>query len=62
MKHTAKGKIEGRIEVTGIRGSRRKQLQNDLKEKRGYCNLVDEALNRTVCRTLLGRGYGPLSK
>jgi hypothetical protein len=28
--------IEGRIEVTGRRGRRRKQLLDDVKEKRGY--------------------------
>jgi len=28
--------IEGRIEVTGRRGKRRKELPDDFKEKRGY--------------------------
>ena len=37
-------KIHGRIEVTGIRGRIRKQLVNDLKEKRGYWRLQNEAL------------------
>jgi hypothetical protein len=36
LKHVIKGKIEGRIEVTGRQGRRRKQLLDDLKEKRGY--------------------------
>jgi len=31
--------IEGRIEVTGRRGKRRKELPDDLKEKRGYWKL-----------------------
>ena len=37
-KHVIEGKIEGRIEVTGRRGRRRKQLPDDLKETRGYWN------------------------
>jgi hypothetical protein len=38
------GKIEGRIEVTGRRGRRRKQVQENLNEKRGYWKLKEEAL------------------
>jgi hypothetical protein len=34
LKHIIVGKIEGRIEMTGRRGRRRKQLLGDLKEKR----------------------------
>jgi hypothetical protein len=41
LKHVIEGKIEERIEVTGRRG-RRHQLLDDLKEKRGYCKLIDE--------------------
>jgi hypothetical protein len=33
-KHVTEGQIEERIEVTGRRGRRRKQLLDDLKEKR----------------------------
>ena len=33
MRIVIEGKIQGRIEVTGRRGIRRKQLLNDLKEK-----------------------------
>jgi hypothetical protein len=36
LKRVIEGKIEGRIEVTGRRGRRRKQLLDDLKETRGY--------------------------
>jgi hypothetical protein len=36
LKNVIEGKIEGRIEMTGRRGRRRKQLLDDLKEKRGY--------------------------
>jgi hypothetical protein len=50
--------LEGRTEVTGRRGRRRKQLMDDLKERRGYWKLKEEALDRTVWRTRFGRGYG----
>jgi hypothetical protein len=39
LKHVIEGKIEERIEVTGRRGSRRKQLLDDLKKNRGYWKL-----------------------
>jgi hypothetical protein len=54
------GKLEGRIEMTERRGRRRKQLLDDLKEKRRYCKLKEEALDCTVWRTCFGRGYGPV--
>jgi len=41
LKHVIVGKREGRVEVTGRRGRRRKQLRNNLKEKRGYCKLKE---------------------
>jgi hypothetical protein len=44
--------------MTGRRGRRRKQLLDDLKEKRRYWKLKDEALDRTQWRTRFGRGYG----
>ena len=57
LKHVIKGKIEGRIEVTGRRGRRCKELQSDRKGKRGSCKLNEEALVRSVRTTCLGRGY-----
>jgi hypothetical protein len=54
------GRLEGRIEMMERRGRRRKQLLGDLKEKRRYCKLKEEALERTLCRTRFGRGYGPV--
>jgi hypothetical protein len=57
MKHDFQGKIVGMVDATEIRGRRRKQLLNDLKEKRGYCKLQKEALDRTLWRTRLGRVY-----
>jgi hypothetical protein len=58
LKHVFLVKIEGRIEVEERRGRRRKQLLDDLKEKRGYCKFKGEALDRTMWRTHFGRGYG----
>ena len=46
--------------MKGRRGSRCKQLLNDLEEKRGYWKLNEEALDRTVWRTRFRRGYGPV--
>jgi hypothetical protein len=60
LKHVMLGKIEGRIEVTGRRERRRKQLLDDVKEKRRYWKLKEEALDRTLWRTRFGRGYGPV--
>jgi hypothetical protein len=53
-------KIKGRIKVTGRRGSRRRKLLDDFKERRGYSHLKEEALDRTMRTTRLGRGFGPL--
>jgi len=52
--------IEGRIEVTGRRGRRRKQLLDYIKKNRRQCKLKDEELDRTVWRSHAGRGYGPI--
>ena len=48
LKRVIEGKIKGRIEVTGRRGRRRRKLLDELKEKRGYCHLKEEALDRTM--------------
>jgi hypothetical protein len=53
------GKLGGRIEMTERQDRRRKQLLDDLKEKRRYWKLKEEALDRTLWRTRFGRGYGP---
>jgi hypothetical protein len=41
-------KIQGGIEVIGRQGRRRRKLLDDLKEKRGYSHLKEEALDCTV--------------
>jgi hypothetical protein len=46
--------------MTGRLGRKRKQLLGDLKEKRGYWKLKEEALVRAPWRTGFGRGYGPV--
>jgi hypothetical protein len=46
--------------MTGRRGRRRKQLLDDLKEKRRYWKLKEEAHDRTLWSTRFGRGYGPV--
>jgi hypothetical protein len=54
--------IEGKIEGTGRRGRRSKQLQNDFKEKRTYWKLKADALDRTLWRTCSGRDYGRVAR
>jgi len=39
--------------VARRRGRRRKKLLDDLKDRRGYSYLKEEALNRTIWRHLL---------
>ena len=41
-------KIKGQIEVTRRRGRKCKKLLDDLKDRRGYCQLKEEALDRTM--------------
>jgi hypothetical protein len=38
------GKIEGELEVTGRQGRRHGNLLDDLKERRGYWKLKEEAI------------------
>jgi len=60
LQQVIEGKIKGGIEVTGGRGRRRRKLLDDLKERRGYYHLKEEALDRTMCRARFGRGFGPV--
>jgi hypothetical protein len=50
--------IEGKIERTGRRGRRSKQLQDNLKKTRGYQKLKEGAVYCTLWRTHFARGYG----
>ena len=60
LQHVIEGKIKGQIEVTRWRGRKRKKLLDDLKDRRGYCQLKEEALDRTMWRNRFGRGFGPV--
>jgi hypothetical protein len=44
--------------VTVRRGRRCRKLLDDLKERRGYCHLKEEALDHTMWRLHFGRGFG----
>jgi hypothetical protein len=46
--------------VTGRQGRRRRELLDDLKERRGYSHLKEEALDRTMWRAGFGRDFGPV--
>jgi len=39
---------------------RYKQLLDELKERKGYSYLKEEALDRTMWRARFGRGFGPV--
>ena len=60
LQQVIEGKIKGQIEVTRRRGRRRKKLLDDVKDRRGYCQLKEEALDRTMWRNRFGRGFGPV--
>jgi len=60
LRQVIEGKIQVGIEVTGRQGKRRRKLLDDLKERRGYCHLKGEALDRTMWRAGFGRGFGPV--
>jgi hypothetical protein len=49
----------GIVAVRGIEKGRT-ELLDDVKEKRRYWKLKEEALDRTMWRTRFGRGYGPV--
>jgi hypothetical protein len=46
--------------VIGRLGRRRKRLFDDRKVKRGYCKLEEEELDRTLWRSRVGIGCGPV--
>ena len=60
LKQVIEGKIKGEMNVTRRRGRRRKKLLDDLKDRRGYSHLKEEALDRTMWRNCFGRGFGPV--
>ena len=60
LQQVIEGKINGHIEVTRRWGRRRKKLLDDLKDRRGYWILKEEALDCTMWRNRFGRGFGPV--
>ena len=60
LKQGIEGKIKGDMEVARRRGRRRKKLLDDLEDRRGYCHLKEETLDRTMWRHLFGGGFGPV--
>jgi len=60
LQRVIEGKNKGGIEVTGSQGRRQRKLLDDLKERRRYSHLKEEALDRTVWRARFGRGFGPV--
>ena len=62
LKQVVEGKIKGEMEVTRRRGRRRRKQLDDLKDRRGYSNLKEEALDRTTWRARFGRGFGLVVK
>jgi hypothetical protein len=58
LERVIEGKAQGKLEVAGRRGRRRKQLLDGLKEKKGYRKFKEEALDRALLRTRFAEGYG----
>ena len=60
LQRVIEGKIKEGMEVTRRRGRRRKKLLDDLKDRRGYHHLKEEALDRTIWRARFGRVFVPV--
>jgi len=60
LQRVIEGKTKDGLEVTGRRGRRLKKLLDDLKERRGYSHLKEEALDRSKWRDRFGRDFGPV--
>jgi hypothetical protein len=60
LRQVFEGNIKGGVDMTGRWGRRCRKLLDDLKERRGYSHLKEEALDRTMWRARFGRGFGPI--
>ena len=60
LNQVIEGKIKGEVEVTRRRGRRRRKLLDELKKRRGYSHLKEEALERTMWRYHFGGGFEPV--
>jgi hypothetical protein len=58
LQRVIEGEIQGKIEVTRKQGKRRRKILDDLKERRGYSHLKEEALDRTMWRARFERSFG----
>jgi hypothetical protein len=58
LQRVIEGKIQGGLEVTGRQGRRRRKLLDDIKERRGYSHLKEEALDCTMWRARFGKSFG----
>jgi hypothetical protein len=55
LKQVIEGKIKGEIEVTRRHGRRRKKLLDDIKDRRGFCHMKEEAVVRSMWRDRFGK-------
>ena len=62
LKQVIERKIKEEIEVIRKQGIRRKKLLDDLKDRRGYSHLKEEALDRNMWRDRFGRGFVPVER
>ena len=60
IRQVIEGKIKGEMEVTRRRGRRRKKLLDDLKHRKGYSHLKEEAVDSNRWRDRFGRGFEPV--
>jgi hypothetical protein len=60
LQRVTEGKTEGEIKVTGRQRRRRRKLLDDLKNRNVYSHLKEEALERSMWRARIGRGFGPV--
>jgi hypothetical protein len=56
LKHVIEGKTEEMIQVTDEEED--VSIYRKILSKIGYCKLKEQALDRTLCRTRFGIGYG----
>jgi len=62
LKQAIEEKIKLEMDVARRRGRRRKKLLDELKDRRVYSHLKEEALDRTMWRHRFGGGFGPVVK
>ena len=60
LKQVIEGKMKGEMEVARRRWRKHKKLLDDLKDRRGYSHLKEEALDRTMWKHRFGGGFGPV--